>query len=203
MRRENECRGIKAAVGSLYRSIRIGALLLSAQHAVRPRSLARSLHSLWVTLLSGPAHVVSVREERRCNDTSVRQLAAAADFTAEGERRDGEKRRERRSARRGTHAHSLAKVGGESGPTHSLAHPTTYLPSCPRSHAHIAHGDRAITSMSSLDAARLGLPGAPLPSPLSKHLYGKKGDARIERWPGRKSTSWDVESGPWECFYND
>ena len=49
-------------------------------------SLARSLHSLWVTLLSGPAHVVSVREERRCNDTSVRQLAAAADFTAEGER---------------------------------------------------------------------------------------------------------------------
>ena len=87
-------------------------------------SLARSLHSLWVTLLSGPAHVVSVREERRCNDTSVRQLAAAADFTAEGERRDGEKRRERRRARRGTHAHSLAKVGGESGPTHSL----TYLP---------------------------------------------------------------------------
>ena len=146
--------GIKAAVCSLYRSVRIGALLLSAQHAVRPRSLARSLHSLWVTLLSGPAHVVSVREERRCNDTSVRQLAAAADFTAEGER-DGEKRRERRRARQGTHAHSLAKVGGESGPTHSLAHPTTYLPSFyPRSHAHIAHGDRAITSMSSLDAAR-------------------------------------------------
>ena len=91
-------------------------------------SLARSLHSLWVTLLSGPAHVVSVREERRCNDTSVRQLAAAADFTAEGERRDGEKRRERRRARRGTHAHSLAKVGGESGPTHSLAHSSSQLP---------------------------------------------------------------------------
>ena len=157
--------GIKAAVGSLYRSIRIGALLLSAQHAVRPRSLARSLHSLWVTLLSGPAHVVSVREERRCNDTSIRQLAAAADFTAEGERGEMERKggRDGARAKARTRTH-LPKLEGRVGlPTRSPVLPTTYLPSCPRSHAHIAHGDRAITSMSSLDAARLGLPGAHLP----------------------------------------
>ena len=95
-------------------------------------SLARSLHSLWVTLLSGPAHVVSVREERRCNDTSVRQLAAAADFTAEGERRDGEKRRERRRARRGTHARALSCQSWRGEWAYPLARslvlPTTYLP---------------------------------------------------------------------------
>ena len=118
--------GIKAAVCSLsFGSDRSSSSICATCCSA---SLARSLHSLWVTLLSGPAHVVSVREERRCNDTSVRQLAAAADFTAEGERRDGEKRRERRRARRGTHAHSLAKVGGESGPTHSLAHSSSQLP---------------------------------------------------------------------------
>ena len=127
--------GIKAAVCSLLSSPSLVGFRSELFSYLRnmlfglARSLARSLHSLWVTLLSGPAHVVSVREERRCNDTSVRQLAAAADFTAEGERRDGEKRRERRRARQGTHAHSLAKVGGgESGPTHSLAHSSSQLP---------------------------------------------------------------------------
>ena len=124
-------------------------------------SLARSLHSLWVTLLSGPAHVVSVREERRCNDTSVRQLAAA-DFTAEGER-ESWREKEGETARAPRHARALSCQSWRGEWAYPLARSPDYLPSCPRSHAHIAHGDRAITSMSSLDAARFGLPGAPLP----------------------------------------
>ena len=92
-------------------------------------SLARSLHSLWVTLLSGPAHVVSVREERRCNDTSVRQLAAA-DFTAEGEERWREKERETARAPRHARALSCQSWRGEwAYPlARSLVLPTTYLP---------------------------------------------------------------------------
>ena len=98
-------------------------------------SLARSLHSLWVTLLSGPAHVVSVREERRCNDTSVRQLAAAADFTAEGERERGEM--ERKGGRDGARAEArtrtpLPKLEGRVGlPTRSLTRLPTFLPTFP------------------------------------------------------------------------
>ena len=114
------------SLGSDRSSSPICATCCSASLA---RSLALSLHSLWVTLLSGPAHVVSVREERRCNDTSVRQLAAAADFTAEGERRD-----ERKGGRDGARAKArtrtlLPKLEGRVGlPTRSLTRLPTYLP---------------------------------------------------------------------------
>ena len=104
---------------------------------------ARSLTALWVTL-SGPAHVVSVREgaskralhaSRRLS-VGVGRAAAppAADFTAEEERERGKE---------GARARALCCQSWRG----EWAYPTTYLPYCPRSHAHIAHGDRAITSV--------------------------------------------------------
>ena len=166
--------------------------------------LARSLARSFTALTVGDS---SVWPCPRCFSSRGAALQRYVGQAACRRRRFHRRRRgemERKGGRDGARAEArtrtlLPKLEGRVGlPTRSLTRPPNYLPSFPRSHAHIAHGDRAITSMSSLDAARLGLPGAPsLPSPLSKHLYGKKGDARIERWPGRKSTSWDVESGSW------
>ena len=192
--------GIKAAVCSLLSSPSLVGFRSELFSYLRNMlfGLARSLTALTV----GDS---SVWPCPRCFSSRGAALQRYVGQAACRRRRFHRRRREERwrekegeTARAPRHARALSCQSWRGEWAYPLARSPDYLPSCPRSHAHIAHGDRAITSMSSLDAARLGLPGAPsLPSPLSKHLYGKKGDARIERWPGRKSTSWDVESRSW------
>ena len=195
--------GIKAAVCSLLSSPSLVGFRSELFSYLRNMlfGLARSLTALTV----GDS---SVWPCPRCFSSRGAALQRYVGQAACRRRRFHRRRREERwrekegeTARAPRHARALSCQSWRGEWAYPLARSPDYLPSCPRSHAHIAHGDRAITSMSSLDAARLGLPGAPsLPSPLSKHLYGKKGDARIERWPGRKSTSWDVECGPFKMI---